>query len=108
MDAYLRVRQRKGRKDRVAPLDSPKARRSSKLRQYIRSVRPADASSPHLFLRTRRNGGEHTPLTRRGPQILMQRLGERTGIHVHPHKFRHTFATRSLAAGVDAWRKRRD
>jgi integrase len=99
--AYLRVRHGKGRKDRVVPLDSPKAKLSSKLRQYIRGVRPADASSPHLFLRTRRNGGEYTPLTRRGLQILMQRLGERTGIHVHPHRFRHTVATRSLAGGVD-------
>ncbi|MCW2915412.1 MAG: xerD [Actinomycetia bacterium] len=99
--AYLRVRQGKGRKDRIVPLDSPKAKLSPKLRQYIRAARPADASSPHLFLRTRRNGGEYTPLTRRGLQILMQRLGQRTGLHVHPHKFRHTFATRSLAAGVD-------
>jgi integrase/recombinase XerC len=95
------VRQGKGRKDRIVPLDSPKAKLSPRLRQYIRSVRPSDATSLHLFLRTRRKGGEYTPLTRRGLQVLMQRLGERTGIHVHPHKFRHTFATRSLAAGVD-------
>jgi site-specific recombinase XerD len=30
--AYLRVRQGKGRKDRVVPVDSPKAKLSSKLR----------------------------------------------------------------------------
>ena len=31
---------------------------------------------------------------------MLSRLGEQTGIHVHPHKFRHTFATRALSAGV--------
>ncbi|MCU1287558.1 MAG: Phage integrase family, partial [Acidobacteriales bacterium] len=26
--------------------------------------------------------------------------GKETGIHVHAHKFRHTFASRAIAAGV--------
>ena len=33
--------------------------------------------------------------------MLLRRIGQDTGIHVHAHKFRNTFATRSLAAGVD-------
>jgi hypothetical protein len=32
---------------------------------------------------------------------MVRRLGKASGMHAHPHKFRHTFATRSLAAGVD-------
>ena len=34
--------------------------------------------------------------------MLLRRIGQETGIHVHAHKFRHTFATRALAAGVDS------
>lgn len=40
-------------------------------------------------------------MTRRSVQLMMRRRSDTTGIHIHPHKFRHTFATRSLAAGVD-------
>ncbi len=101
--AYIRVRQGKGGKDRVVPLDTANHKLSGKIRTYIRSGRPADADTDYLFLSTRRadGGGGHEPLTARGLQIYLHRLGQRTGIHVHPHKFRHTFATRALSAGVD-------
>jgi integrase/recombinase XerD len=100
----LRVRQGKGRKDRIVPLDTSATRFSKKLSAYIRSERPSTARCRHLFLSVRKD--PHTddwpPLERGGLKSLLARLGDDTGIHVHPHKFRHTFATRALAAGVDS------
>jgi integrase/recombinase XerD len=101
---YVRVRQGKGRKDRIVPLDTADYRLSAKLQRFIGKVRPRDTAEPALFLASRRDRsgrGDFTPLSPRGLQILLRRLGEETGIRVHPHKFRHTFATRALTAGVD-------
>lgn len=102
--AYLRVRQGKGAKDRVVPLDTGRDRFSRRLRSYVRQVRPADARDGHLFLGLRRDPrtGDYAPLDREAIKTLCQRLSTETGIHVHPHKFRHTFATRALQAGVDS------
>jgi integrase/recombinase XerC len=100
--AYIRVRQGKGRKDRIVPLDTPRNRLSRKLLRYAERSRASDAEERTLFLST--HGGHHgtgSPLTTRGIQITLRRLGEKANIHVHPHKFRHTFATRALSAGVD-------
>lgn len=100
--AYVRVRQGKGRKDRIVPLDTPRNRLSRKLLRYAERSRASDADERTLFLST--HGGRNgtgAPLTTRGIQITLRRLGEKAGIHVHPHKFRHTFATRALSAGVD-------
>jgi len=74
------------------------------LLRYIRTSRPQDAGDPHLWLSTRRNAytGTYTPFDVRGLTSMLQRLSEATGIHAHPHKFRHTFASRALAAGIDS------
>ena len=102
--AYVRVRQGKGRKDRIVPLDTAHDRFSRKLLRYIRTHRPQDAGDPHLWLSTRRNAhsGTYTPFDVRGLTSMLQRLSEATGIHAHPHKFRHTFASRALGAGINS------
>jgi site-specific recombinase XerD len=48
--AYVRVRQGKGRKDRIVPLDTAKNRMSRKLRRYIEHTRPKDTSETALFI----------------------------------------------------------
>ncbi len=100
--AYLRVRQGKGGKDRVVPLDTGRVRLSKKLLDYIRHARPAtDGGSSALFLSRRSRDGVYEPMTGRAVQLVMRGISKETGIRVHPHKFRHTFATRALSAGVD-------
>jgi site-specific recombinase XerD len=100
--ALIRVRQGKGRKDRYVPMDTPKNRLSDQLRRYIAKDRPKGPATA-LFLSTRADsrGGEPQPLSPNGIQIMFKRLSRETGIHVNPHKWRHSFATRSLSAGVD-------
>jgi site-specific recombinase XerD len=102
--AYLRVRQGKGRKDRIVPLDTGRENFSRKVLRYIQVSRPKDAHDPHLWLSSRRSPrtGEYERLDVHGLDSLLQRLGDATGHHVHPHRFRHTFASRALAAGVDS------
>jgi integrase len=45
----------------------------------------------------RKNGAKrrrHKPLCRTAMRTIFQRLGEQAGVaKVHPHRFRHTFAT---------------
>jgi integrase/recombinase XerD len=93
--AYLRVRQGKGRKDRNIPLDDAVYRQ---LQAYLRRHRP---SGPGALFTARRAGGGLRPLSNEAIKSMLRRLGDETGIHCHAHKFRHTFASRAIADGVD-------
>jgi site-specific recombinase XerD len=102
--SYLTVPQGKDRKDRIVPLDTGRYQFSRTLASYVRDERPPEAKDRHLFLMTRRDPvtKEFGPLDAQGIKMLLRRIGQETGIHVHAHKFRNTFATRALAAGVDS------
>lgn len=102
--SYLRVGSRKEHKERIVPLDTGTYRLSTRLDLYLRNVRPAGAKDSHLFLTARRDPltNEFGPLEAQGIKMLLRRIGQETGIHVHAQKCRNTFATRALAAGVDS------
>jgi site-specific recombinase XerD len=102
--AYLRVGASKGHKPRIVPLDTAKVRFSDALDAYVSHVRPTGAQDHRLFLSRRLDPatGDYGPLDPQGIKMLLRRIGQETGIHVHAHKFRNTFATRALAAGVDS------
>jgi integrase/recombinase XerD len=87
----LRVREGKGRKERVLPLNS-NARRA--LRVYL-ADRPPAMADDHVFLSER--GGR--PLAVRTVEATLAELGHRAHIRrlaVTPHLVRHTFAARYL------------
>ena len=92
-ERWLRVRG-KGRKERQVPYS---ARAADALERYLveRGVHPHE---PALFLNHR--GGR---LTARGVHFILKLyltlMGEESGIH--PHTFRHAYATHLLADGAD-------
>jgi integrase/recombinase XerD len=90
----------KGDRERMVPLRPQLARR---LERYVRG-RPVDAKGDHLFLSLRRApDGNYQPLTRSGVLQLCRNLADRTGMkkRVHPHLFRHSFATEALRRGMN-------
>lgn len=101
---YLSVPRESEGTDRIIPLDTGTYRFARQLRSYVGSDRPAHAKDRHVFLTTRRNPatGEYGPLKKQGIKMLLRRIGQETGIHVYAHRFRNTFATRALAAGIDS------
>jgi integrase/recombinase XerD len=94
--AFLKV-QGKGSKERLVPLSPPLVRR---IHRYMRG-RPA---GEQLFIALRRGkDGDYAPITRSGVLQLIRHTATRAGVtkRVHPHLFRHTFATEALRAGMN-------
>jgi integrase/recombinase XerD len=88
----IRVRQGKGRKDRVVML-------SPVLLDHLRAYRRAQPRSPWLF-----PGGEpDQPLSVSAVQKVCGQAGRKAGIgkRVTPHLLRHSFATHLLESGAD-------
>lgn len=100
-ERYLRVFG-KGKKERVVPF-SRQAKEA--MEQYLSTLRPKLISKckkpgqgAYFFLDDR---GEK--LTNRGLEFIMSNIEKKTGVYMklHPHKLRHSFATRMLSQGAD-------
>ena len=80
----MRVRHGKGNRQRVVRFGEEAALALQHYLQRFRGEKPGP-----VFLTWR-----HKPLCRTAMRTIFQRLGERAGVtKVHPHRFRHTFAT---------------
>ncbi len=104
VDFRKRVMQVIGKRDkeRIVPFSMPALKA---LRNYMDGVRkdllvknPNSDDSNYIFLNDR---GEK--LTTRGVQYILHSIENKTGVYLklHPHKFRHSFATYLLDNGAD-------
>jgi integrase/recombinase XerD len=85
----------KGDKDRNVPISS---RTAQALWRYVATREPGRPSDSVFTTRT----GD--PLDRRRLAHQLQSIGRRAGVpHVHPHRFRHTFAINYLRNGGDIY-----
>lgn len=68
------------------------------LTRYLTLCRPAPRveGDRHLFLSL-----DGYPMTESTVQKICYRLSKRSGVHIYPHRFRHTFAVNMLRAGTD-------
>ncbi len=83
----------KGRRPRQMSL-SPKACKALLRYEKVRRLHP-NAASPYYWL-----SAKHDRFTQSGMQQMIARRARQAGIgHVHPHQFRHTYATAFLDAG---------
>jgi site-specific recombinase XerD len=92
----------KGQAPRTVPIPRPAA---EILIRYLAEVRPRCPASPYVFASPRvLPGSPHVGrVDLQGVRELCRRAGDRAGVagpH-HPHRWRHSYATELLRAGVD-------
>ncbi len=91
---------------REIPLDMGGRGLAADVRRYLEAKpekggRPTDSPLTELFLSRRvLPGRARGAWSMNGLQMMLDRLGERTGIRAHPHRFRHTCATNLVNAGM--------
>lgn len=95
-ERLLLVREGKGQKDRVVPIDSKTA---LMILKYLAKHRPMNLKKDAPLFVSKRN----THLTPSGLHQLIRRIAAKAGIEgVHPHRFRHSSALHFLRNGGDA------
>ncbi len=89
----------KGSKERIVPIGSEARRWCTR---YLQNVRPRllQRTKPHRVIYVNHRGG---PITRMSILTITKKYAAMAGIgmDVHPHTFRHSFATHLLEGGAD-------
>ena len=83
------IRNGKGSKDRITILSS--SLKDDLLKYYSKSKFRGD----YVF------EGRNGKYSKKSVQKVLERLGKKIGIKLHPHMFRHSFATHLLESGID-------
>jgi site-specific recombinase XerD len=68
-------------------------------RERIVILTPAALRAARVLVQTSSNG-HMMPWTDRGVRFLFDQVGQRAGVHCHPHRFRHTLASELVESGV--------
>lgn len=92
---YADVIQKGGRPHRVLLTTPALEAIGEYLRAYTAAGMPPLAPSDPLW-----RAADGQALTAGGIRVIIQRLGQRAGVHLYPHRFRDTSATLRLAAGA--------
>jgi site-specific recombinase XerD len=95
---FLKIQKGKGGKFRRVPTTE---RLRREIRRYINRVRPEGASEQLLLM------ADGRPLRVGTVGKMLNRLGTQLGLHLHAHRFRHTFATMYVENGGDIERLRK-
>lgn len=85
------IRNGKGGKDRFIRFNDES---KVSLREYLNT---RDDDNPALWVSTKR---PHQQIQSHALENIIKQIGNRAGIHVYPHKLRHTFATIGLRNGI--------
>ena len=92
----------KGKKERNVPFGKTA---EAAMKEYAEYTRPFLAEKNHSSKRPKTFflNAQGAPLTVRGLEYILRSVEEKTGhyLGLHPHEFRHTFATHLLESGAD-------